>query len=307
MEEENKNDEQKIEQEEKVELTNVEAKVQHKNNKIFVIILCIILFVAGIGVGLLVTNLFSGKSDVKDKKEEPIENENKNDKEQQDINDNKNENKEKEEIGEKNITSQETINLLSTKYNKLFGDYINIRGQNDPASLFGRYLEWRATFNELKDPPQDEENRYAYYVGELPFDTVNKEYFDLFGINIDKNETFQGSCATTKYNADRDSFIIRKNGCDAGWGWFVRNYNYKYTEDNNNAYIYTAIAVYSGIEEVTILTDEDLKKEYTTVKSTEDFTLDETNYQKFAKYKITFKKDENDYHFVKIEKIEDGV
>ena len=68
MEEENKNDEQKIEQEEKVELTNVEAKVQHKNNKIFVIILCIILFVAGIGVGLLVTNLFSGKSDVKDKK-----------------------------------------------------------------------------------------------------------------------------------------------------------------------------------------------------------------------------------------------
>ena len=306
MEEENKNEIQETKQEE----VHTEKEIKKKNNKVVLIILCIALFMVGIGVGLLLTNVFNSKSEEKknnnqtEEKETNSNIENEEKKETTSDKETSNPNNDMKDDDEREISEEKIINTLSTKFTKLFGDYINILGQNDKSSLFGRYLEWRASFNEIKDPPQNGD--YAYYVGELPYDTVNKDYYDLFGENIEKNTAFEGTCANTKYNSDNNSFVIRKLGCDAGWGWFVRNYNYKYTEDKNNVYIYTAVAVYSGMDEIEILTDQDTKKVYKVIKNSEDFHLDETNYESFAKYRITFKKADNNYYYTGIEKIENG-
>lgn len=206
---------------------------------------------------------------------------------------------------EKDITVPEIINSLSSKFEKLFGDYIYVLGENDNKNLFGRVLEYRTNFVEIKNPPDD--NDYAYFVGQLSLDYVKKEYYDLFGEELDTSVEYPGSCAKSYYDKDKNLFIQKKYGCDAGWGWNASGYRYKYTEDNNNAYIYVAVAVHSGIEKIDILTDNDTKKVYKTIEgNTDSFTIDASNYDSFAKYRVTFKKVGNDYYYKGVQKIEEG-
>ena len=205
---------------------------------------------------------------------------------------------------EQEIKTPEKINNLSNKFDKLFGDYIYLLGENDNNSLFGRVLEWRVEFVEMENPPKD--NDYAYFVGQLSLSAIENEYYNLFGEKIDISKEFEGSCAKAYYDKEQNIFIQKKYGCDAGWGWFVNGYRYKYTEDNNNAYIYAAVAVHSGIEKIDILSDPDTKTVYKTIEGSDSFEIDESNYESFAKYKITFKKVGNDYFYKSVEKIEAG-
>lgn len=285
---------------------------EKKNGKTIIIVMGLIILLL---IGVVVFLLLNGdkKNSNSDNKEtnNAIENNNQENTNNENNNNNENNTNTKNsntEVNnndaEKEITKPEVINNLSSKFDKLFGDYIYLLGTNDNDSLFGRVLEWRIKFIEMENPPKD--NDYAYFVGQLPLSTIEKEYYNLFGEKIDTSIEFEGSCAKAYYDKDQNIFIQKKYGCDAGWGWFVKGYRYKYTEDNNNAYIYAAVAVHSGIEKIDILSDPDAKTVYKTLEDNESFTIDESNYESFAKYKITFKKVGNDYFFKSVEKIEAG-
>ena len=279
-------------------------------NKVIIIIMGIII-VALLAVILVLLLSGNDKSKNNENKQENIENK-ENTENTENTNDNNNiteiENTEVNNDNndvEKDITSPEIINNLTNKFDKLFGDYINVLGENDKQNLFGRVLEWRVKFTEMENPPKD--NDYAYYVGQLSLNAVDQEYYNLFGEKIDTSIEYQGVCSKAFYDKNSNLFIIKKYGCDAGWGWNVEGYRYKYTEDKNNAYIYVATAVHSGIESVRILSDNDTEKVYKTNDgSSKQFKLDESNYESFAKYKVTFKKDGQNYYYVGVQKIEEG-
>ena len=314
-----------VQEEKKGEETSVvseeskkEASLQESNgnkkkgSNIFTISLLIIIVLL---IGVIFILLLGGNSKNNEKKEDNINSENvennnleKENNEIQPDNNTNNENQNTEinndnkEL-EKDIVSPEIINNLSSKFDKLFGDYIYILGENDNKSLFGRVLEEKVKFVEMENPPED--NDYAYFVGQLALGAVEKEYYDLFGEQLDTSIEYSGSCSKAYYDENRNLFIQKKYGCDKGWGWYVNGYRYKYTEDKNNAYIYVATAVYSGIGKVDVISDSDTNKVYKTIES-DSFTIDESNYDSFAKYKVTFKKDGNNYFFKSVEKIEEG-
>lgn len=200
-------------------------------------------------------------------------------------------------------TTQEDLNDVKEDYDLLFGDYIRILGDyNDTNELFGRALD-HITFDESMS---DYSNSSFYYQGTKPAEEVEEMYEDLFGGTLDKSVKYSGICTEYSYDQDKNVYVQAKFGCDAGWGWFVKDYVYKIELDDDYAYVYSAAAIFSGIEKIEILTDKEHKYVYKEVASTDSFELDETNYESFAKYKITFKKENNDFHYVKLEKIEDG-
>jgi hypothetical protein len=89
--------------------------------------------------------------------------------------------------------------------------------------------------------------------------------------------------------------------CGGTCGEQTLTYNYKYEEDEKNAYVYTALAVESCSDG--IYKDYETKGlfEKTDVESDKEFKLDKSNYEQFSKYKITFTKSGTDYVFDSIE------
>ena len=82
-------------------------------------------------------------------------------------------------------------------------------------------------------------------------------------------------------------------------------YIYNYLEDTKNYYVLVAYGCYeiNGDNKIvyTSLDKKDIYKEYS---KKEQFELDDSNYNDFGKYKVTFSKDGNDISFKSLERIE---
>ena len=258
----------------------------------YIVVIIVIALALAYGCGFLLGKEMYDKKENKDepapteepKKEEPKE-----------------EPKENENV-EKQVTADGTIKALKDKYDMLFGDYISILGNNDDESLTGRVLD-HITFTETET---DYSKTGYYFKGAKPATEVAKIYNDLFGKTFDKTANYSGICTEYKYDSKNDTIVQTKLGCDAGWGNFNEDYIYKYTEDNDYYYVYAAVANYNGIEKIDIISDKENNYIYKTVNDTDDFTLDETNYAYFAKYRVKFKKVSGNYYYYGIEKVENG-
>ena len=70
-------------------------------------------------------------------------------------------------------------------------------------------------------------------------------------------------------------------------------YDYKYTEDKNNVYVYSSFAYVKNCP-YEVYKDLEMKDKY---EAEESFELNNDNYKDFNKYKITYKKDKSNYIF----------
>lgn len=123
-------------------------------------------------------------------------------------------------------------------------------------------------------------------------DDIKQDYTSLFGFDKVSTKTIAYRCEDYIYDEKINAFVMYANGCGtAGPIAVPKTYIYDITEDNNNVYVYLAYGV-SGVNEknqYVAYTDYTMNKKYTS-NVTKDFTINESNYQDFSKYKYTFTK-----------------
>ena len=225
------------------------------------------------------------------------------------------ENTEKEEKTENlNISEEEIKTQINDIYNKLYtkvamGMFNGLDNNNKLALVLDKL--------EFENPHSSGENSYNDLY-DISIDAVKKAYYDIYGEElIDYISTEAIShCAYYRYDEDTSRYIKSVSPCDIGMGWLNGDYIYNYEITEDEAYIYTAINIYNGVEGYYIVTDNDCRDKnhyyeeciFTTndIHKEPQFKLDETNYQFFSKYKLSFKRQDDKYYLKKVEKIENG-
>ena len=145
-------------------------------------------------------------------------------------------------------------------------------------------------------------------------DIVSKRYKEVFGEKLSHEGS--ESCYTYLYNSTNNFYYENPvGGCGGTSSYKTFHYKNKYTIEDNNAYVYVAVAL-SNAEDGNVYCDlsyldisgvfklaEDAKV-CGTVSGNEDFALNESNYQDFAQYRFVFNKANDDtYYFSKVEKL----
>lgn len=161
---------------------------------------------------------------------------------------------------------------------------------------------------------EDEALKEHSYISETKVNEFSKK---MFGSTITKPEKIE-SCPSYFYDAKNKNYNRPSPRCGGTSPDSVKSYKSKFEEEGNEAHVYVSFAylVLSGTNSVldtyTVYKDFDIldkslgKVEYKEkykekVTSPDLFILDKKNYQDFSEYKFTFKKANNNYHFVKVE------
>ena len=174
-------------------------------------------------------------------------------------------------------------------------------------------FELQGKFSDISDAAFKE--LYPTYYGtfepneymEIKLDTFLEEYYKVYGtkeiLNYNASFTDPEFMYSEKYSG---YFAYKVTGRTSGEQ--LLTYNYKYTKDNNKAYVYVALAMDSHAADLTrkLYTDYEKTKVYDKVASEDvyKFEIDSTNYDDFSKYKVTFaKNDDGGYYFESIENL----
>lgn len=206
--------------------------------------------------------------------------------------------------------TDDTIFFTSANDNKTFTDNdkllsiivyynyydVNIKKEAIPESVF------KTSFPEMSYETDNVEEDY-----QLDGLTINNIYKALYNVDIpNKNVSIDG-CPTIKYDATNNKYLVisRCGGVNTNK---ILKYNYKYTKDDNNAYVYVSVGYKKSYEndyDETIYSDLKATKLYKQNKEDQNFLIDSKNYKDFEQYKVsfTFAKDTNNYYFNKIEKV----
>lgn len=144
-------------------------------------------------------------------------------------------------------------------------------------------------------------------------DVFSAKYVSLFGEQPPKEEINQQRyCPGVYYNTTYDFYYFDIIGC-GGTGPYTSSYfKTKYTTDDSHAYVYISAGTVNGDDNkiycdvINIETVEETMPD--TCGEWEDdsykFTLDDSNYQDFARYRFVFNKAEDGtYYFDKVEKL----
>lgn len=158
-------------------------------------------------------------------------------------------------------------------------------------------------------------------------DSVAQKYKEIFGKTLVKGE-IEEYCGRYKYNKQYDFYYSGIPGCGGRSPYSELYYKYRYTEDDNHAYIYTSTAVISPTFGTTpegyntedapfyvycdvsylgdngIAEDAEVCATLQSYDEKEAFTLNASNYEQYSKYRFVFDKDGNgNYYFNKVEKL----
>ncbi len=152
----------------------------------------------------------------------------------------------------------------------------------------------------------DEDEEEGYHL--IKASEVNEFYKKLFG--SEPSTTVVTNTYPNYYYEKAYDIYLRVARGGGTCGTEFASYNYKYTEDENNAYVYTTVA-YSSCE-TDVCKDKDLKHEVAEFETDEDDTIIEEFDEKFVKkimdkldkYRVVFKKDGSNYIFDKVEFVE---
>jgi len=152
----------------------------------------------------------------------------------------------------------------------------------------------------------DEDEEDGYHL--IKASVVNDYYKKLFG--SEPSTTLVKNTYPNYYYEKAYDIYLRVARGGGTCGTEYANYNYKYTEDENYAYVYTTVAYYSC--DSNICKDKDLKHEVAEFKTNEDDeTIEEFDdkliksiMDKLDKYRIVFKKEGSNYVFDRVEFIE---
>lgn len=142
-------------------------------------------------------------------------------------------------------------------------------------------------------------------------ETVATKYYDIFGEELVKGALDgQTSCPDLYYYPTNDFYYDIATGCGGTGPLFGAYYKNKYTTDDEHAYVYVSAGTFNK-EDNKIYCDV-IGTTFETNPPTicgeaekyEDFIIDETNYQNFAKYRFVFNKaDDGTHYFSKVEKL----
>lgn len=119
-----------------------------------------------------------------------------------------------------------------------------------------------------------------------------EDYKILFGFENISTKNINVNCESYVYDKKANAFVMVANGCGTAAPVAIqKTYVYDVTEDSDNVYVYLAYGVTGQNEkgEFIAYTDYAMNKRYTG-NVTKDFTIDESNYKDFSKYKYTFTK-----------------
>ena len=137
----------------------------------------------------------------------------------------------------------------------------------------------------------------AYANSESEVDTLFKS---VYGYIPNHDLTYGSGTPTIAYDSQTKTYVASFGG-GGTCGEQSLTYNYKYEEDDKNAYVYTSVGI--DVCSEGIYKDYDQKELFKKTEGTggADFKIDKSNYEQFSKYKITFTKSGTDYVFDSIE------
>jgi len=141
--------------------------------------------------------------------------------------------------------------------------------------------------------------------------SVSKDYMNTLYLNVFGEETplnsYESNCPIFKYSeAYNKYYMIGKceyNDSNEIVGAFI----YKFTEEGDNMYAYMSVGLFD-LSTFTLYKDYDknqIYQQYSSLEEINNASINESNYESFSKYKITFTKNKDGlYPFNKIEKME---
>lgn len=201
------------------------------------------------------------------------------------------------------IFSQDTINKDDILEMKRIVALINFTKDKNKTKISCAELKEvnSELFSDCNSEGDDVETPYLV----LDALKVNEDYKTLYGESIkDYNIDSKMMGLISQeiyYNANSSKYIVVVNGEVKDTSRAI-TYNYKYVENKDTVDVYVALGMLEG---TTLYTDYEGMNLY---KEIEAGTLDKdiisaSNYKDFSKYKITLKKNGNDYNFQNISKL----
>ena len=211
---------------------------------------------------------------------------------------------------EKEITDGKVLELIS-KRQEVLKNYTSDQISNKKARIYEKDQNSKELIGENKlvavlytlfeDNSSAVELDTAKYPNTLILqpDLVKKLYKETFGEELDSSIKIPEDIKDSFYYSDEYGVYVINSGFGGACLDGSITYDYKYTEDSANVYIYSAHAYYKTCP-YEVYKDFDKTEKYETDKI---IRISENNYEDFYNYKITYKKDGNNYIFAKIEKI----
>ncbi|MBR2708942.1 hypothetical protein IKE98_01255 [Candidatus Saccharibacteria bacterium] len=143
-------------------------------------------------------------------------------------------------------------------------------------------------------------------------DTMAAKYKDLFGEDLVKGAANgEYYCPGAYYNSQYDFYYNPTLGCGGTGPYFGVYYKNKYTTDGEHAYVYVSAGTFNAEDNKTYcdifeygVSEQSKPAVCGEAENPDSFTINESNYQKFAEYRFVFNKaDDGTYYFVKAEKL----
>jgi hypothetical protein len=265
----------------------------------------LIALVIGLGGFIIYDKVLS------DNNESTIEKENNND--VSDTLENTENNEEKELAdSDKKQKLEELVLLLHYKSNDLSGKSIGIYKNlsltsNDKMLVTFRSLNNKNKFTKITIPKDKMSSnmdiRYFEHSEMITKAEVDNEYYALFNERITTHRDIE-DCPIYYYDSVNSVYYIYSACGGIGVGGPMEYIN-KYTYSNDEAYVYLSVGYIhydNNTEKRTLYTDLQMTKEYQG-NYTDDFKINQSNYQNFSEYKYVFGKNDNgNYYFKSIEK-----
>lgn len=159
--------------------------------------------------------------------------------------------------------------------------------------------EFKEVYSELYTGEGDD--IYEFY--QVKEQIILDKYKAVYG-STPSNYKIDSNCPEFRYS-DKFKKFYGASRCGGYGGSKILTYNYKFTESDDKAYVYTSVALQVFENETPVIfTDYNKTKEYKRGDAALDVEINSTNYQEFSKYKITFTKSDNNYYFESVEKLE---
>lgn len=198
-----------------------------------------------------------------------------------------------------NYTNSDIVNKKSYIYEKNITNKELDESKKLVAIIYTLFEEEKYTLLDSSKYPNIEQNPDGT-TNIIEENVVKELYKNTFGTDLNVNTPFPETIKESFYYNDEYKVYVINGGFGGACSEGTKTYDYDYKEDNNNIYVYTSVAFYKGCPQE-IFKDIEFKEQYSTTE--ESFDLNEKNYNEFYKYKITYKKNNNNYIFEKIEKI----
>ena len=160
-------------------------------------------------------------------------------------------------------------------------------------------------FKKIKEMYDSTDSQFA----QISYETIEKEYFNLFGTSIPKSALKDYDTCPNYYYDSANNVYFLYIAC--GGISLDENVTYvnKITKKDDNIYAYISVGRIFGEEKTSnpgsydmVLYGDYAKKNKLEILENSIYSINSSNYDKFSEYKMTFNKNGNDYYYQSIER-----